>query len=449
MAIPAAVRAADHLASAAIRKQVDKILKSAGLLHCRRMQRFLAYTVEETLSGRSSGLKEYAIGLNVYDKPPTFDPRVDSVIRVEANRLRSKLAGYYEGEGREDQVLIWLPKGSYKPHFRLLAAASSAPRRSTPADGEAQRLYLRGRHFLNKRDPKAIDIAIKCFSDAISKEPSYGLALAGLAACYALLAWLEHVGPAEAWGKAELIIRRALREEPSLAEAHTVLACEKALFRWDWEAAESGFRQAIALDETYSTAHHWYAMFCLAPLGRLDEAELEVKRACELEPSSAVVRYHLGRIMYFKRFYHEAVEHFHHAIELNPRLFVAYWALGTAWSQVKAWSEARQAFSAGREVYDCALAVAGLGQLEALCGERNSAIQSLQVLGDLSASCYVSPVSFAALETALGNLDAAFEHLARAVQERSPRLVYLQIDPAFDRLRTDHRFLPLLSSIQL
>jgi hypothetical protein len=80
--------------SSAIREELPRILTSSWSDHSPRMQRFLSYVVEETLTGRSAAVKEYAIALNVYDKQPQFDPRTDSIIRVEANRLRSKLEKY-------------------------------------------------------------------------------------------------------------------------------------------------------------------------------------------------------------------------------------------------------------------------------------------------------------------------------------------------------------------
>ncbi|HWB87385.1 MAG TPA: tetratricopeptide repeat protein [Bryobacteraceae bacterium] len=97
-----------------------------------RMGRFLRFAVERTLDGKADQLKEYLIGVEVFDRKPSYDPRVDPIVRVEARRLRSKLAAYYAGDGREDPVLIEFATGSYAPRFqmRVVAPRATAPQPS-------------------------------------------------------------------------------------------------------------------------------------------------------------------------------------------------------------------------------------------------------------------------------------------------------------------------------
>jgi hypothetical protein len=89
------------------------------------MVRFLHLVVDQTLSGHGDTLKEYVIGTEVFDKPATFDPRCDSIVRVEARRLRRKLQAYYRGEGCDDPVAIELQSGSYVPRFCSRTAVES------------------------------------------------------------------------------------------------------------------------------------------------------------------------------------------------------------------------------------------------------------------------------------------------------------------------------------
>jgi hypothetical protein len=102
----------------AIRKQLEKILASAEFAHSERLSRFLRHSVEHAPGGRKDELKEYSIGLAVFDREQSYDPRVDPIVRVEAGRLRSKLREYYESHGREDELVIEFPKGSYAPVFQ-------------------------------------------------------------------------------------------------------------------------------------------------------------------------------------------------------------------------------------------------------------------------------------------------------------------------------------------
>jgi TolB-like protein len=98
-----------------VRRQLDRLLASAVFVNAGRMSRFLKFVVEQTLAGHGERLKEYVIGVEVFDRDAGYDPRLDSIVRVEAARLRSKPAEYYGGEGRGDAVVLSLPKGGYAP----------------------------------------------------------------------------------------------------------------------------------------------------------------------------------------------------------------------------------------------------------------------------------------------------------------------------------------------
>jgi tetratricopeptide (TPR) repeat protein len=100
-----------------IRAELERILRSRAFVHSHRIRRFLQFVVEECLLGQHHRLKEYLIGLEVFNRQEAFDPRVDSIVRVEARRLRTKLEEYYLTEGHEDEIRIHLRKGSYVPVF--------------------------------------------------------------------------------------------------------------------------------------------------------------------------------------------------------------------------------------------------------------------------------------------------------------------------------------------
>jgi len=103
---------------------VARILDSAAFVRAPRMQRFVSFLVEEFLAGRAENLKEYSIALSVFDKPADFDPGTSAVIRVEAGRLRRMLAQYRAEPGRDDEMVLEVPKGSYVPHFRRATPGS-------------------------------------------------------------------------------------------------------------------------------------------------------------------------------------------------------------------------------------------------------------------------------------------------------------------------------------
>ena len=103
----------------AIGKQLERILSSEIFKQSRRRQRFLAYIVSEALAGRAERLKGYTIALDVFDRPASFDPLVNPIVRMEAGRLRDKLQDYYESIGRFDPIVIELPRGNYEPKIEF------------------------------------------------------------------------------------------------------------------------------------------------------------------------------------------------------------------------------------------------------------------------------------------------------------------------------------------
>ena len=105
------------LDEAAIRQQLDRILASRCFAHAQRLRLMLQFLVTQTLAGNPGDLKESVIGCEVCGRPPSFDTKVDPIVRVDANRLRSRLRAYYEGEGAADPVRVHLPKGTYVPAF--------------------------------------------------------------------------------------------------------------------------------------------------------------------------------------------------------------------------------------------------------------------------------------------------------------------------------------------
>lgn len=110
-----------------IQAQLEKIFASPHFAKALRLRRFLRFVVEQTAIGQADQLKEYPVGLEVFDRGPSFDPRVDSIVRVEAGRLRLKLKEYYETDGREDPLIIEIPRGSYAPVFQFRELALPAP----------------------------------------------------------------------------------------------------------------------------------------------------------------------------------------------------------------------------------------------------------------------------------------------------------------------------------
>jgi TolB-like protein len=109
--------------------QLERILGSPGFRQAGSLSRFLRYIVEESLAGRGDAIKEYSVGVAVFDRGESFDPKTDTIVRVQARRLRTKLEEYYAERGGADPVVIELPKGTYNPVFSAREVPQTPPNR--------------------------------------------------------------------------------------------------------------------------------------------------------------------------------------------------------------------------------------------------------------------------------------------------------------------------------
>jgi hypothetical protein len=125
---PAIAPGTEVISAEEIRTELEKVLASAELARCPQLQRFLHFVVEEELAGRGDQLKEYVLGVGVFGRPPDFDPRLDSLVRVEARRLRAALEKYYAQSGQSDPITIKLQKGAYLPSFHRALEAEGLHR---------------------------------------------------------------------------------------------------------------------------------------------------------------------------------------------------------------------------------------------------------------------------------------------------------------------------------
>jgi TolB-like protein/Flp pilus assembly protein TadD len=587
MALKAPAARPPKTSDKATRQQLDRILASKTFSQVDRLKRFVSFIVREAIGGRGGELKEYVIGVEVFGKEPSFDPRTDPIVRVQARRLRSRLVRYYREEGQADDLIIDLPKGGYTPVFRRREGAAQprpsltttlagrntvavatfadhtpaaalghfcgglrdeivhalvglkalrvlapvaetdggadAPRSDAAliiggsvrtsgdrlrvsaqvvdgasgcylwseqfdrlaadpiaaqetiaraiaeklghasADGEgflaarggsdnlaARNLYLQGRYHLNQRTAEGLQKAVEFFEKALGEDAQFSLAHSGLADAYGLLTHYGVLGPADVWAKAAASAAAAVALDGLSAEAHTSVAHVRATQDWDWIGAERAFQRAIQLNPRYPTAHHWYAMSCLVPLGRLDEALEQIMLAQSLDPVSSIIARDVAVIYSYRRDFEAALEQCDQTIELNPHFAPAYMTLGLIQEQRKVFDESAAAFRRAVDLAPQTPRMQGaLARTLALSGKADKARAILTVLADLSRERYISPFEFLTIHFALGDLEQGHAWLGKACDDRCFELLALNVDPRFDQVRQDPRFAAIARKVGL
>lgn len=284
---------------------------------------------------------------------------------------------------------------------------------------EAYRLYLQGRYEWNKRTGDAFERAIDYFRRAISHDPAYALAWAGLADTYVLQSIYNEKAPNDVLPLAREAARRAIALDDDLAEAHTSLAYFRMNFDADHEAAAEEFERAIALNPSYATARQWYSR-CLVEMGRFDEAIREIRRAEALDPLSLVIIAELGGVYSDAGRLDEAVAECNRALALEPDFAFGHYVLAGAYLKQKKFDEAiREARAAWDDGGD-PRSLIRLGLCQAAAGRRNEALQTLAELENLSRTRFVSSHGMATLMLVLGRTDDARMRLERAGSELPP-----------------------------
>jgi serine/threonine-protein kinase len=612
----------------AIRAALEKILASPGFINADRLTRFLRYTVEETLNGQTDKLKETLLGIEVFGRKPTYDPRVDAVVRTEAVKLRARMRDYYESDGREDEVIIDLPKGGYVPAFRrreiipdppvpaaaaadsfesvhrghdwrpafagglivailavsiyftartraraaghppevasiaVLPFADLSPDRdqeyfcdgmteeiidalakvdgfrvvartssfafkgkqqdireigrklnvatvlegsvrkdgkrlrvtaqlNSVADGyhlwsetyerelkdvfsvqdeisksivntlqlklanptrqakppsenvEAYDLYLQGRYHWGRWRTEGAERALQFFQQAIEKDPNYAAAYAGMADSYAWLGFFGTLPPNEVMPKARAAAEKALALDDSLAQAHNSLGYVKALYEFDWQAAEREFRRAVQLNPGLSDAHFGYGVVYLGPQGHEPEALRQMQLARDLDPLSPLINTYLATAYMFNGQRDEALAFDKKALDLDPGFVEARIDIATYQLDHSNFKQFYADLAAARGLAPDSRIDLLYAFGYAVEGKRTEALNLVHKWEKPAPGVFVRPTSIAMVYAMLGDKEPMYAWLDRAVAERDGMLAYMNHQGAFRRYWGEPRFMAL------
>lgn len=324
------------------------------------------------------------------------------------------------------------------------------PNSAQPVDSEAYDAYLQARYFEEQHNPHALQQGIEYFKKAITRDPKYALAYIGLANSYEELSYRDVLSPTEATQLAQQAARKALELRDDSAEAHTLLATlEWTSFAWTAARTEQELTRAIQLNPSYAPAHDVYAGV-LTALGHSDEAIQEAKRAVELDPLSLTARSHLGDAYYFARRFTDAIENHRRAFDLYPTSFEPNQDLTLDYLVIKSYqqflAQAERWMKVSEEVASTS-AAAKLHRLKNADYQQGLIILIQQAVRQRKKG-YASSVWIATLYAQSGETVQALGWLETARDEHDPNLLYLAVDPAFDKARSDPRFQMLIAQMQ-
>jgi len=383
---------------------------------------------------------------------------VESSIRGEGGRVRvtAKLIR------ASDQVLIWSASYDSEPDSVLefqrelsTAIAQQVQVRLSPErlDRLARRqtrnidaydLYLRGRYFWTQLSPLTTRRALEFYTRATEFDPDYTLAWCGLADAYSAGPINGDAPPLQVWPRASDAVAHAISIAPNLAEAQTSLGVLKFWLDWDWESAETAFGNAITLDPSYGQAPRTLAIL-LSHKGQHDAALRAAQRARELDPLDFVHQALSAQVAFNARDYPAAVAFARRAVVLDPEFWVGHYQLAQASVQL---GEVDLAFvalqKAGQFSGGNSKAIALRGYLLAKVGRTEESREVLNTLEAIARERYVPPYATALVYGGLGQLDQALDWLDRAYDAHDVHLVLTPVDPKWDALRSDDRFLALI-----
>jgi TolB-like protein/Tfp pilus assembly protein PilF len=303
--------------------------------------------------------------------------------------------------------------------------------RAGTTNAEAYRLYLEGRQLWHGRTPDGLKKSIELFRQAIAADPSYALAYSGLADTYNIAPSYIDLPSKQAELLADEAARKAVELDDSLSEAHTARGFALSNL-WKWNEAEVEFRRALELNPNNATAHYFYGMGLLSPENRIEEALQHFRTALSLDPLSSIVSTNYAVILMEAHRYPEALAQFQKVLERDPKFEPAFYKLGQFYASTNRFTDA---VSETTKLFPN------------LKPERGDAKGYLELMMKMPGSDRSGAIAVAAALS--GDRDLAFQSLDKAYADGDNELLIAIRFPALDSLRSDPRYADLMRRLGL
>jgi TolB-like protein/DNA-binding winged helix-turn-helix (wHTH) protein/Flp pilus assembly protein TadD len=418
--------------------------------------RVISRTSAMTYKNVRKPLSEIARELNVDAVVEGSVSRSGDRVRVTAELINARTDKHIWAESYDEDIrdTLTLQSNVTRAIAKQIRATINPQEQLTLAksktiDPDAYEADLKGRYFWSKRTAEGLRTAIEYFKRAIVIDPVYADAYSGLADSYAVAGDWKYgiIPPREAFPLATAAAAKALELDNSLGEAHASLAFALDLYGWDWDAADTEFKQAIKFNPGYATARQWYSWH-LYILGRNAEAMSELKTAQSLDPLSLIINADIADALCVAHRFDDAMEQSEKTLKMDPNFATGHYELGQALTQKHMYDEAIAEFQRAIELsghsgaYD-----SNLGYVYAISGRKDEAIKIINELDSRHAQNPSVDADIALIYMGLGNRDEALARLDRAYEARFKASILLR--PIFDPLRSDPRFQALVRRMGL
>jgi serine/threonine protein kinase/Tfp pilus assembly protein PilF len=432
---------------------IDALTQVPGL-------RVMARTSSFAFRGKEADVREIGARLNVEHILEGSVRRAGNRIRITAQLVKAS-DGYHLWSQRFDREMTDVfaiqdeISQAIVEKLRLRLAGDRPLIKRYTENLAAYDLCLKARYHLLKMTPEGREAGRRYCEQAIALDPNYALAHVILAESYFWSAFWGSTDPREAFSRAKSAALKAIGLDGTIADAHSALGTVLGSGEFDWPGAEREFQQAQELSLSSAVVRYdyvWcYAMWFLFPLGRVEKALAEMRRALELDPLDPFYNSLLGHLIHSLRQFEPAVAQLRHAVDLDPTFSLSYWLLSVTYRQMgrleKAIAAAEKAnqFSGGN-----ALTLGTLGGLYGQAGRTAEARQLLEELTGRRRSTYVPASALSSVYSGLGERKETLEWMSRGIDERDPIIVTaLKPSPTYDAVRSQPAYHALLRKMNL
>lgn len=316
-------------------------------------------------------------------------------------------------------------------------------------NSEAYQLYLKGRYHWLKFTPEEHKRAAAYFNQAIAIDPNFALAYSGLSDTFGASAINGWISPREGYLKSKIASNKAVQLDDSLAEAHASVGAIAMLYDFDWATAEREYKRAIELNPSYEITFDVYSYLLLA-LGRFDDGIKMLQRGLETAPANVVLAGDLGQAYYLARRFDDGFRQAGKTQDLDPNNYGVFLLLAQLYEARGMHNEAiEQCRKAIDLVGRTSSVLSFLGHAYAESGRRDEANKIINELLERSKNEYISPYELAIIHVGLKDNESALEQLEKAYDDRAGWMIYLNVDPIFDPIRSDPRFIQLVHRMKL